>query len=615
MKRLNQAGKADNCFAVGFEIRMILLLFGVLLLAAYPAGAQTITTFAGNGVQGFSGDGGPAVNAALDNPHGIAVDAFLNVYIADVNNNRIRKVAPNGFVTTFAGTGVAGFNGDNIQAASAQLNQPEGVAVDTHGNLIIADAQNRRIRRVAPNGIITTIAGTGIEGFSGDGGPATSANIGRAVALAADKSGNIFFADAPQQRVRVIAANGIIATVAGNGNPGFSGDGGPATSATLNFPDGVGIDNGGNLLIADSGNHVIRRVSGGIITTIAGNGNEGFSGDGGPATAAMLNFPASVTVDNAGNILIADTSNNRVRIIVNGNISTIAGTGLDGFSGDGGPATAATMTFPSCVVQDPAGNILIADQQDMRVREILAPPAAGPTLPAGSIVNGANFRAPGTPGGAVAPGTIVSIFGSNLALNTALAPFVPLPTTLLNTKVTFNGIAAPLFFVSKGQINAQVPFEVAPGAVNVQVTSAGQTSATQQIPVASVSPGVFTTNQAGSGDGDALHAQTFQLVTPANPAVPGEFVLVFGTGFGPTSPTVASGTPAPGAPPFASTQMQPTISVNGIPATFNFSGLAPNFVGLYQVNIQVPANTPPGANPVSISINGVASNTFTLETK
>lgn len=614
MKPFNQARNRKSRFAVCFGIRMLLLLCGALLLAASPAGAQTITTLAGNGVQGFSGDGGQAVSAAFDNPHGIAVDAFLNVYIADVNNNRVRKVAPNGVVTTLAGTGVAGFNGDNIQAAAAQLNQPESVAVDPHGNVIIADAQNRRIRSVAPNGIITTIGGTGIEGFSGDGGPATSANIGRAVALAIDSAGDIFFADSPQQRIRVIGANGIINTVAGNGNPGFSGDGGPATSAMLDFPDGVAVDNAGNLLIADTGNHVIRKVASGIINTIAGNANEGFSGDGGPATAAMLNFPSGVTVLPNGNILIADSSNSRIRAVANGIINTIAGTGLDGFSGDGGPAINATLTFPSWVIMDPAGNILIADQHNMRVREILGPPAAAPILPAGSIVNGANFRAPTAPGGAVAPGTIVSIFGSNLAINTAVAPFVPLPTTLLNTTVTFNSIAAPLFFVSPGQINAQVPFNVAPGAVNVQVTSAGQTTAAQQVQVAAVSPGVFTTNQAGSGDGDILHAQTFQLVTPGNPAVPGEFVLVFGTGFGATNPAVASGMPAPSDPP-ASTQMTPTVSVNGIPATFNFSGLAPNFVGLYQLNIQVPANTPAGANPVSISINGVASNTFTLETK
>ena len=217
----------------------------------------------------------------------MAVDASGNLYIADTGNNRIRKVSATGIITTVAGNGSAGYSGDGGPATSAQLDGPEGVAVDGSGNLYIADTCNNRIRKVSATGIITTVAGNGSAGYSGDGGPATSAQLSLPAGVAVDGSGNLYIADSGNNRIRKVSATGIITTVAGNGSPGYSGDGGPATSAQLNQPAGVAVDASGNLYIADSSNNRIRKVSAtGIITTVAGNGFDGYSGDGGPATSA-----------------------------------------------------------------------------------------------------------------------------------------------------------------------------------------------------------------------------------------------------------------------------------------------------------------------------------------
>ncbi len=273
-----------------------------------------ITTVAGNGTAGFSGDSGPATSASLDEPLGVAVDGAGNLFIADRGNHRIRKVSTNGTITTVAGNGTADFSGDSGPATSASLDRPYGVAVDGAGNLFIADRWNERIRKVGANGTITTVAGNGTFGFSGDSGPATSATLNGPRGVAVDDAGNLFIADYDNHRIRKVSANGIITTVAGNGTRGFSGDDGPATSASLFFPTGVAVDGAGNLFIADFGNQRIRKVSAnGTITTVAGNGTEDFSGDSGPATSASLALPHSVAVDGAGNLFIADSDNHRIR--------------------------------------------------------------------------------------------------------------------------------------------------------------------------------------------------------------------------------------------------------------------------------------------------------------
>ncbi len=329
----------------------------------------TITTVAGNGAYRFSGDGGAATSASLNLPYGVAVDSAGNLYIADFGNNRIRQVS-GGTITTMAGDGNASFSGDGGPATSASLKWPEGVAVDSAGNLYIADFENDRIRKVS-GGTITTVAGNGIGRFSGDGGPATSASLLTPSAVAVDSTGNLYIADASNRRIRKVSG-GTITTVAGNGNAGFSGDGGPATSASLLSPMGVAVDSVGNLYIADDQNDRIRKVSGGTITTFAGNGNGGFSTDGGPATSASLYEPYGVAVDSAGNLYIADYGNNRIRKVSGGTITTVAGGGNQGFSGDGGPATGASLYYPRGVAVDSAGNLYIADLENNRIREVLA---------------------------------------------------------------------------------------------------------------------------------------------------------------------------------------------------------------------------------------------------
>src|ERR1700744_5719507 len=346
-----------------------------------PAGAQMqlvpgVTTAAGNGTAGYSGDGGPATSAGLNRTEGVATDSAGNLYIADWQNNRIRKVdAGTGVITTVAGNGTAGFSGDGAAATSAMLKGPTGVGVDSAGNLYIADQANNRVRKVDGTGVITTIAGNGTAAFSGDGGAATSAAMYSPTDLTFDSAGNLYIADNANNRIRKVAAGtGIITTYAGNGTAGFSGNGGVATSAALNSPAGIVIDSAGNLYIADVGNNRIRKVVAGtgIITTYAGSGTAGFAGDGGAATSAQFSTPARVTLDKAGNLFIADQGNNRVREIFQstGIITTVAGNGTAGFSGDGGPGTAAAFNTPLGIAIDGAGSLYISDFGNNRIRKL-----------------------------------------------------------------------------------------------------------------------------------------------------------------------------------------------------------------------------------------------------
>jgi hypothetical protein len=326
-----------------------------------------IATVAGNGTEGFGGDNGPATSAQLNEPYGVAVDYAGNIYVADLENSRIRRVS-NGVITTAAGNGTQGFSGDNGPATSAQLGLESGLAMDSADNLYIADSYNHRIRKVS-SGVITTAAGNGASGFSGDNGPAISAQLASPGGIAVDSLGNLYIADTGNNRVRKVSG-GVITTVAGNGTSGFSGDNGPATSAQLAGPEGIAVDSLGNLYIADTGNNRVRTVSNGVITTVAGNGTYGFSGDNGPAASAQLAYPAGVAVDSAFNLYIADSENNRVRNVSSGLITTVAGNGTYGFSGDNGPATSAQLDFPYDVAVDSAGKLYIADRFNYRVRKI-----------------------------------------------------------------------------------------------------------------------------------------------------------------------------------------------------------------------------------------------------
>jgi len=351
-----------------------------------------ITTVAGAWTNSL-GDGGMATNAELWEPAGVVFDVFGNLYIADEGNNRIRKVAANGIITTVAGNGTNAYAGDGGAATNASLGEPTRVNFDAFGNLYIADYVNCRVRKVAPNGIITTVAGNGWSGETGNGGPAISASLTFPDGVAFDAGGNLYVPDQAGNQVRRVNTNGIISTVAGNVNTGYSGDGGAATSASMHQPSDVAFDGLGNLYIADLENSRIRMVAtNGIITTVAGNGGWGYSGDGGAATNASLYGPQGIAVDAFGNLYIGDQGNQRIRKVgTNGIITTVAGNGRSGYSGDGGPATSASLAEPQSVALDAVGNLYIADWGNDHIREVNF--AGSPTLilPTVSVTNAGNY--------------------------------------------------------------------------------------------------------------------------------------------------------------------------------------------------------------------------------
>jgi len=331
--------------------------------------AGIITTIAGTGTAGYSGDGGPATQAELNWPVGLALASDDSIYFAEAGSNVVRKIDPSGIITTVAGNGTAGFSGDGGPATTATLRSPRSVLLDGSGNLYIADQSNRRVRKAdAVTGIITTVAGNGLSGSSGDGGPATAARIGSPLGLAFDLSGNLLITNGPGARLRrVDLSTGIISTIAG-GLWGFNGDGHAALNTAFFWLEDLVLDSLGNTLLADTSNGRIRKIDlSGTVTTIAG----GFIGDANPATAASLNLPKDVTVDSLGNIYIADTYNHRVRKVdTSGIITTLAGTGFNGFSGNGGPATAATLFWPQGTAVDSSGNVFIADSLNYVVRKV-----------------------------------------------------------------------------------------------------------------------------------------------------------------------------------------------------------------------------------------------------
>ncbi len=356
-----------------------------------------ISTVAGNGSAGWSGDGGPATSAQIGNFGGVAVDLAGNIYFADSVSSVVRVVNAAGIVSTAAGTGTPGYNGDNIAAGTAQLTAPVGVAVDLDGDLYIADAGNNRIRMMsATTGMISTVAGTGVSGYNGDNLPATSAELNGPTGVAVDGAGNLYIADAGNARVRMVSAiTGMISTVAGNGSKGFSGDGGLATLAQFRNPFALAADSLGNLYISDlsgtSGSSTtagrIRKVTAatGLIATVAGSGGTTYNGDGIAAPIAELGDPVSVAVDGNGNLYIADAGNNRIRLVTPATdvISTVAGTGAFGYNGDGIPSALALVANPQGVAVDSAGNVYIADGSN-RIRMVQNPAVASQLIVEGT---------------------------------------------------------------------------------------------------------------------------------------------------------------------------------------------------------------------------------------
>jgi uncharacterized protein (TIGR03437 family) len=809
----------------------------------------TITTIAGTGVNGFSGDNGPAASADLSSPTGVAVDSAGNLYIADGPNARIRRVSPNGIITTFAG------NGDPLTLS------PWQIAMDSKGNLYAADGTQTNVRKIDPSGAITLVAGNGQLGFSGDGGPAAAAMIvaigvavdsagdlliagggkirkvtpdgnistladgtgatdqfdggmlsigsdrtiymadtanervvkfaadgtgmkivagtgangfsegcgeagmpfqklavnaelGNPQGLVVDASGAVYIADSGNQRVRRVTPDGLIATVAGP-NAGFSGDGGPALSAGLANPQGLAVDSAGALYFADSGNNRIRKITpDGLIQTIAGDGGPSAVDD--PAcfapNAAFLRAPSGVAVDKSGDVFIADTGNNRIReIAANRTVSTIAGTGQAGYGGDGGPATAATLNAPSSLAVDAAGDLFVSDSMNNVIREItpdgnittlIYTQAGGVALDAAgnfyfggplfvhrkspngdiqvvagtgdfqtSIVPGGPFNGPadlgfaaaiavspdGTlaigdtfanrvqrvstscsvddpamllPGGVaydakgnlyvsqgegskvwelpavavpppqgpapvlgdigvynaasfevippglgeppgptfrepIAPGEILVLHGICMGPESTLFGRFDsngvLPNELGETQVTFDDIPAPLLFVQSGQIELIAPYELANKNVTTMRVSNQGHNTTAQVNVIDARAGVFTVDgfQAAAANADGT------LNSAANPAGRGDSIALYATGLGQTKPAGVDGKIVKG---LVTTVAAVSVIIGGRNAKVAFVGDAPGFVGLSQINVIVPQGVSPGpAVPVSVVSGGNVS--------
>jgi uncharacterized protein (TIGR03437 family) len=597
---------------------MVLGRFLWVLLVLRIASAQTgiISTIAGtttiNGApaRGWNGDNRPAITAPLalanftnqcdpnrfEQTSHISVDAAGNIYFADSNNQRIRRIDPSGAIATIVGSGDPPQTDSRCQplgsiadgpATAARLFNPSDVLLHPNGNLIIADQQNNRIRQVSPAGVVSTIAGNGLHNLYAPGVIATASPMDWPSSLAVDSAGTLYFAELHSNRVGKIV-NGALSTAAGTGFPGYNGDGISATTATLSKPAGIAIDRTGALLIADTGNHRVRRVSGGTITTIAGNGKPGFCGDGGRAADACLDTPMDVKADAIGNLYIADAGNHRVRRIDSaGNITTVAGTGDPGRGADAVAATTSALNFPSAVAVDANNDLYIVDWQNYLIRKVSF--GTAPALATGGVVNAASFTAP------VAPGSIISLFGVNFDVK--------------ETRVEVTGNAIPLSLVSAGQINAQLPYETPAGTATAAVITPSGRSAAVPFTVAPAAVAMFAYSDgtraiAVNADGT--------LNAPDTPIARGGVVVFYVTGLGAVSPAVATGQPAP-SDVLSYAAAAVSVTIGGASATTQFAGLTPGFIGLGQINVLVPTDVPTGdAVPVIIQAGGQSSKTATI---
>jgi len=663
-----------------------------------------IRTVAGGGTiaPGGNGDGGPATSAQLLEPRNVAVDLDSTLYISDFGAHRIYRVSPGGVLTTLAGTGTAGFSGDNGAGPLAQLNSPAGLASDSKGSLYIADSANNRIRRlyqgvittvynvieptgvavdltgslfiaasgylgtqfksitgipsasdvavdragniyattgqyvrkVAIGGTVVTIAGSGAAPyFGGDDGPATSARLHSPSGLTVDVAGNWYIADTANNRVRRINPAGVITTIAGTGDAGSTGDNGLATLAELNSPRSVAVDSQHNVYIADTGNNSIRKITpGGTITTVAGvqlsdpeyvavdsngslyiadagNGRVLKLTSGGAVSTLMLaQQPSSITFDSSGNIYVADgtrvsktspsgslstvlsglnsprglgvtesgdlifadTNANVVRRLSStGVLSTIAGIGVAGFSGDGQTASAAQLSSPADLVVDLKGTIWIADSGNNRIRTLSPSQLASEVAAGATIVNSATMAT-----GPIAPGEIITIFGSG---------FDPKQTQLL-----FGSESATIFYTGSGQINALAPADLSPGSItDISIIVDGAKAADVLSQVVSAAPGIFTTGN-GTGQAAAVN-QDGTLNSESNPAARGSIVSLYATGQGQSASTVS-------------------LKIGLYAAQVLYAGPAPGFPGLMQINAQVPGGfLPPGIQPVVLTVGSATS--------
>ncbi len=560
--------------------------------------------FAGSGLPfHYAGDGGPAINARFYQPRAIVRDAAGNLYVADTGNSRIRKIAPDLSVRTIAGWGGAGFSGDGQAAVNAQLSAPAGVAVDAAGNVYIADTGNHRVRKIDASGTMMTIAGTGAPQYSGDGGLGVLAALNGPTGLALDAAGNLYIADTGNHAVRKLTPAGVISTVAGTGSRGFSGDGGDPASAQLDSPAAVAIDSNGNLLVADSGNHRIRRISPdsslgpGTITTIP------------DANAALWRTPSGLAVDSNGNFYVSDQDDQRIfRVEPNGRVTTVAGTGSAGFSGESGSPLEIMLSGPQGLVADAAGNLYICDAGNNRIRKLTATAAAPAPVRSLTVVNAASF-APGP----VAPGEIVSLMGDGIGSQQPLQIDMSsgaASTQLGGIQVLFNGIPAPILFAGPNQINAQAPYGIAGVAsVQIEVVAQGVTRAKTSAAVSAASPAIFTFG-GGAGQAAALN-EDGTLNSPANPAPRGSIVTLFATGEGVRIAPVAEGIPAPWPAPAPVLPVE--VHVGDYAADIVYAGAAPGLIGVLQINARVPSGyAPSGPLTVTLQVGSATSQSGVL---
>ena len=609
--------------------RLCVAAWAILLPALACAQTYTISLVAGTAsTSGFTGDSGQALGAELQAPSGVWVDSNHNIYIVDKDNDRIRMVSSSGVINTVAGSSTSDtYAGDGGKATQASLNLPNGIAFDSAGNMYIADTGNNVVRKVNASGIISTVAGNNYSAYSGDGGPATSASLSEPTGLAFDAAGNLYIADSNNSCIRIVTPDQNIHTFAGQCSYGlFEGDGGPAIQAKLNKPYSVAADFQGNVYISDTENERIRVVTpDGIINTVAGTGTSGFKD--GPALQAEFSSPYGIAVDASGSVYIVDRSNFRIRkLLPSGNVVTIAGNGSPTYSGNNVAATSASLLFPQGVGLDPStGNVYIADSENQVVRELAISNASSlPSVSKGGVVSASQYGALA----AAAPGSWIEVYGSNLATDTRLWTLNDFsgnsaPNSLDGTSVTIGGQLAFVEYIGANnssvtpQVNVQVPSTVSTGAQPLVVTSGSNVSAPQTITISATAPGLYAPpsgpqlliggNQYVGALFSTASSETWVLPPGAvagftsQRAKPGDLITLYGIGFGGNLPV---GQIAGSGDTLATGAFQ--ISFGGTPATVNYAGLVPGYVGLYQFNVVVPNVPANDLTPVTFTLGGVA---------